>query len=264
MNKTYHFLAGLPRSGSTVLGAILNQNPSIYVTPTSPMLPVTVAMQEAWQTDPSVKANQIEQQIQNLTTALLDAFWMHRPESIIIDKNRGWAKNMLVATKLFGHSVKAICVERDLPSIMASWLTLLRKNPGNSAEQNVKLRGLDPTDNNLMAEMWFNMVKDCMDCVQQLKRLAPNQFIIVKYDDLITNPNNELNKIEEFLNLPKYTYQFSNIVNDTVDDDLLAWGLDGLHTIRSTLKKTSADSFKILGAELYHRFLMIDQAYQIN
>lgn len=264
MNKTYYFLTGLPRSGSTVLGAILNQNPNVYVTPTSPMLPVAVAMQEAWQNEPAVKANQVDQQIQNLTTALLDAFWMHRPENIIIDKNRGWAKNMPVATKLFGYNVKAICVERDLPSIMASWLTLLRKNPGNSAEQNVALNGLESSDNNLMAEMWFNMVKECMDCVQQLKRSAPNQFITIHYDNLITDPNNELARIEEFLNLPKYTYQFNNITNDTVDDDLLAWGLNGLHTIRSVLKKTSADPFKILGPELYHRFSMIDQTYRVN
>ena len=37
MNKTYHFLAGLPRSGNTLLSAILNQNPDIYSTPLSPL-----------------------------------------------------------------------------------------------------------------------------------------------------------------------------------------------------------------------------------
>ena len=36
--KTYFFLAGLPRAGGTLLGAILNQNPDIYVGPTSPIL----------------------------------------------------------------------------------------------------------------------------------------------------------------------------------------------------------------------------------
>ena len=46
--KTYYFMSGLPRSGSTVLASILNQNPAVYVTPTSPMLNVAVKMQEAW------------------------------------------------------------------------------------------------------------------------------------------------------------------------------------------------------------------------
>ena len=36
--KTYFFLSGLPRSGISLLGAILNQNPDIYVGATSPVL----------------------------------------------------------------------------------------------------------------------------------------------------------------------------------------------------------------------------------
>ena len=36
--KTYFFLSGLPRSGTTLLGAILEQNPNIYVGATSPVL----------------------------------------------------------------------------------------------------------------------------------------------------------------------------------------------------------------------------------
>ena len=38
MTKKIFFLAGLPRSGSTVLGSILSQHPEIAVTPTSPLL----------------------------------------------------------------------------------------------------------------------------------------------------------------------------------------------------------------------------------
>lgn len=30
MKKTLHFLSGIPRSGSTVLAAILNQNPATF------------------------------------------------------------------------------------------------------------------------------------------------------------------------------------------------------------------------------------------
>ena len=52
--KTYHFLAGLPRSGSTVLASILNQNPEVYVTPTSPMLDLLVKNQDNFWELPSV------------------------------------------------------------------------------------------------------------------------------------------------------------------------------------------------------------------
>lgn len=259
--KIHHFLTGLPRSGSTVLASIINQNPEVYVTPTSPMLNVSVAMQTAWRNDPTVKANYYEEQARNLTKAILPAYWQHRPESTIIDKGRGWAKNVPTASALFGYPIKLISVERDLPSIMASWLTLLHNNPNNFAERNVRMKGFIANDENLMAEMWFNMVKDCMEGKMQLRTEAKDQFIVVNYDDLIANPNRELLKITEFLNLPKWEYQFDNIINDTNDDDLVAWGLNGLHTIRPKLEKISKTPKEILGDNLYQRFIQLDKEY---
>ena len=38
MNKKYYFMGGLPRSGSTLLSTILNQNPRFYSGPSSPVL----------------------------------------------------------------------------------------------------------------------------------------------------------------------------------------------------------------------------------
>ena len=259
--KTHHFLTGLPRSGSTVLAAILNQNPGVYVTPTSPMLNVSVAMQKAWRDDPTVKANYCEDQARNLTKAILPAYWQHRSEPIIIDKGRGWAKNMPTASALFGYPMKAISVERDLPSIMASWLTLLHKNPHNFAERNVVQKGFQPTDENLMAEMWFHMVQDCMEGKAQIRQDAPGQFIVINYDDLITDPEKEISRIEGFLGLPGWHYQFDNIVNATCDDDLIAWGLNGLHTIRPRLEKTARDPREILGDSLFERFIQLEKAY---
>lgn len=260
-NKVYHFLSGLPRSGSTVLSSILNQNPEVYVTPTSPMLNVAVKMQEAWREDPTVKANYFEQQINDLTRAILPAFWQHRPEPIIIDKGRGWSKNVPNASALFDKKIKLVSVERDLPSIMASWLSLIHKQPGCYVDQVLQRRGFPVNDENRMGEMWFNMVKDCMEGIQQMRKEATGQFIVIKYDELINDPKNSLKKIESFLELPEFEYDFENIKNDTMDDDLIAWGFEGLHTIRPKLEKASKDPREILGDELYRRFAEIEKHY---
>ena len=260
--KTYHFLSGLPRSGSTVLASILNQNPSVYVTPTSPMLNITVKMQEAWREDPTVKANYFETQIRNLTEAILPAFWAHRPEPIIIDKGRGWAKNMPTASALFGHPIKAIVTTRDLPSVMASWLTIIKAQPGCALDQTIIKRGYAPTDDNRMAEMWFNMVRDCMEGLAQIRREAPSQILEVTYDGLVTHPRETLTQIQNFLGLPSHEYDFNNIVNDTQDDDLVAWGFEGLHTIRKSLGKVERGTpQEILGSELFERFVELEKQY---
>lgn len=262
MKQTIHFMSGLPRSGSTVLASILNQNPEVYVTPTSPMLNVAVKMQEAWREDPTVKANYFEEQARNLTKAILPAFWQHRSESIIIDKGRGWAKNMPTVNALFGKKIKVVVVERDLPSIMASWLTIIKNQTSSNFDNALLMKGFPPTDENRMAEMWFNMVKDCMEGTQQIKKDVPDQIVIINYDDLVKSPSTEISRIQQFLDLPDYEYNFNNIQNDTVDDDLVAWGFEGLHSIRPKLEKTSKDPREILGDVLYNRFVDLEKQYK--
>lgn len=262
MKQTLHFMSGLPRSGSTVLASILNQNPSVYVTPTSPMLNVAVKMQESWREDPTVKANYFEEQARNLTKAILPAFWQHRSEPIIIDKGRGWAKNMPTVNALFGRKIKVVVVERDLPSIMASWLTIISNQNNSKFDDSLRQKGMIVTDENRMGEMWFNMVKDCMEGTQQIKKDVPDQILVVNYDDIVNNPQHEIERIEQFLDLPKHQYDFNNIKSDTTDDDMVAWGFEGLHTIRTKLEKISKDPREILGDELFNRFVEIEKQYK--
>lgn len=260
MKKTYHFLSGLPRSGSTILSAIINQNPDVYVTPTSPLLDLLIENQNAWHNLPAVKAKPFPEQLTNITRSIINAAWEHRPEPIIIDKNRGWGKNMPASTILFEKEIKVIVTVRDLPSIMASWLTVIRNNPNNHIDQKIRQLGFQVTDDNRMAEMWFNMVKDCMESVVQLKKDAANRLLFVDYDDLVVDPDSEMMKIQKFLELPNWTYDYDNI-KEQESDDFKAWGFSNLHKIRSQLKKTSLPAKQILGDELYFSFVDMEKQY---
>ena len=112
-----------------------------------------------------------------------------------------------------------------------------------------------------MGEMWFNMVKDCMESVVQLKKDASDRLLLIDYDDLMKNPKIILEQIEQFLLLPKYEYDFDNIESDTEDDDMAAWGLHGMHKIRPKLQKISKHPRDILGRMLYERFVQIEKEY---
>ena len=52
MTKKFYFMAGLPRSGSTLLSAILNQNPVFYSGPASPVLATMNAIESVFRIDP--------------------------------------------------------------------------------------------------------------------------------------------------------------------------------------------------------------------
>ncbi len=54
--KTIHFVAGLPRSGSTLLCNILNQNPKFHATATSGILDIVLAIRNQWENVDTLKA----------------------------------------------------------------------------------------------------------------------------------------------------------------------------------------------------------------
>jgi hypothetical protein len=227
------------------------------------MLDILIENQNAWRRLPSFIANPNEQQLTNITRAMIHATWEHRPEPIIIDKNRGWGKNMPAATILFEKEINMIATVRDLPSIMASWLTLLHNNPNNYMTDMLRRRHLSVTDENMMHEMWNNMVKDCMESLVCAKKDAGNRLLLIDYDDLMLDSINQLRNIEVFLDLPHHTYDFNNIISSTNDDDLSAWGLEGMHTIRSQLKKTAKNPKEILGDQLFDKFVQLEKQYSI-
>lgn len=264
IDKKFHFLSGLPRSGSTVLASILNQNPSVFVTPTSPMLDQLIENQNIWHNLQTVKANPIPVQLDNITRRMINGMWSFAPEEIIIDKNRGWGKNMPAAEILFGKKVKMVATKRDLPSIMASWLTLLRNNPNSYLDQKLIQENKQVNDSNRMQEMWDNMVKDCFEALECALKDAKDQILLVDYSEIVDKPEETLSKIETFLELPHHTYDLSNIENKYTDDDLSAWGLNGMHKIRSELKKTSKDAREVLGDELFNKYAVIEQSYALT
>jgi hypothetical protein len=50
MQNAFHFISGLPRSGSTLLAAILRQNPAFHAAMTSPVGALYMALETAMPT----------------------------------------------------------------------------------------------------------------------------------------------------------------------------------------------------------------------
>ena len=260
--KTYHFIGGLPRSGSSLLCAILSQRTDTYVTPTSPLLDQIVANQDIWHGLQTVRANPVPEQLTNITRRMIESMWQHIHEPIIIDKNRGWAKNMITAEILWQHPVKMVALVRDLPAIMASWLVLIRNNEKNSVDVELRSKGMQLTDENRMDIMWNDMVKDCVEGMEVALQQRPEQVMMVNYKKLVSAPETVLSQIETFLDLEPYRYQLDNIQSRHKDDDLTAWGMSGMHTVRSTLQSTEKDPRDILGEELFCKYYDIMQTFR--
>jgi sulfotransferase len=256
IEKQFYFLAGLPRSGSTVLASILNQNDSLYTTNTSPLLDLLYLNEQAWRKCPSVIANPYPIQLENISESIINSCWQHIDQDTIIDKHRAWGRNLPTIKTIFKKEPKLIITARDIPSIIASFITLLRASSQKPTYIDSMLAqdGRFINDFNRCDLLWNEFIKDTWDSFRTAWNYDKTKLLIIEYDDLVTNPKETITKVYDFLELPKFNHDFNNIHNKTVDDDLIAWGLEGLHTIRPQLKKTSSDCNDIIGEELANQY----------
>jgi hypothetical protein len=84
--------------------------------------------------------------------------------------------------------------------------------------------------------------------LQEGYQFAPECFLIVEYDDLLSDPQTQLDRIHEFLELPNFQYDLSNIDGTSVkEDDENLHGYAGMHDIKPKLERQhSSDPKDIL------------------
>lgn len=225
MNKTLHFLSGLPRSGSTVLAAILNQNPKTRVSTTSGLVHALTGLAETWHKEPMLKDN--DPQMKKLAKTMagtIDAFYSDFSQPIVIDKNRAWPTPMIMSAmeQVLGRPMKIIATVRSVPDCMASFVRI------------AKPKDLD--------DFIYNdfLVKHLQGSYMNLAEgyaYRPDWFLFVEYNDLLTNPKRELDRIHKFLGLEPFEYNFNKIDGSTVkENDELIHNVPGLHDIKPKLK----------------------------
>lgn len=256
IEKQFYFMAGMPRSGSTLLISILNQNPKLYGTPTSPLLDLLFLNEQSWRNCESVIANPIPVQLENLSESIINGCWQHIPQNIIIDKHRAWGRNLGAIHNIFKQKPKVIITVRDVPSILASFMRLLRnsKRSPNYIDQILIDRQLPLTDENRVDVLWRDFICDPWDSFKTAYNTDKSSLLLVDYDRLVTEKENVIREVYNFLELPFFHHDFENIENQTKDDDLVAWGLEDLHTIRPKLEKTCKAPQEVLGEKMYNMY----------
>jgi sulfotransferase len=78
-------------------------------------------------------------------------------------------------------------------------------------------------------------------------------FHIVEYNDLVLNPEETMNKIYDFLELPHYEHNFSKIEKVETDNDEAIGLPKDLHDIRKSLSQSST-SLDVLSDYIKHKY----------
>lgn len=260
MDKTYHFLAGLPRSGNTLLSALLNQNPNIYSTPISPlaenMWEFYAALGSKEQTNRNIE-NKIKSEI--FLSSFLDNFYKEIKKPVVIDREKMWGTpyNLNIIKKYITPTPKIIFTVRDILEIIASFVKMdaqyLNDECYNAGYYITNYRSpKDLVCEHLMA-LNGDIDKSLLSLASAFYPENKGMFHIVEYNDLVFNPDKTMAKIYDFLKMPHYEHNFNKIEKIEIDDDEAARLPKDLHKIRKSLSQSSTD-INILSDYIKHKY----------
>lgn len=257
--KKIYFLGGLPRSGSTLLGSLLNQHPEIYTTPTSPLTDFLFLINQNFNYLDLQYTYEKEKIEYNIYTSVINNFYNHISKKYIIDKHRAWTKNLSSIKKFYTDEPKVIATYRTIPEIISSYISLIEKENQyhNFIDEKLREDDLKITNTNRAEYIWRFFLSDPYESLVYGITNFKKNIHLINYDDLMLNPQTELNKIYEFLEIEYYTNDFNNIQNTCKEKKDKMWGLNGLHDIRSSISKISKNPIDVIGeknVKLYSKF----------
>ena len=94
-----YFLSSIPRSGSTLLSALLNQRSDTYVSTTSSLCDTMGSAITTWDQNPATHAaGRVEEDGIRMLRSIADAHYAEHSDPIIIDKSRGWPMPAIMST----------------------------------------------------------------------------------------------------------------------------------------------------------------------
>jgi sulfotransferase len=253
MLSKIHFISGLPRSGSTLLCAILKQNPRFHAGVTSPVVSLVKEVLQKMSNASEFGVFFNDERRAAIVRGLFESYYLHvQPNQVVFDTNRTWTGKLAMIASLFPAS-RVICCVRDVGWIVDSIEKLLRQNPLQlskvfkfQAGSSVYARAehLMNPENGLIGQSWSAFREGWYS--EQAGRL-----IVIVYDKFVRNPKETMAKLYEELKEPFFQHDFDNVTHDEPDYDL-SLGMPGLHKVRQKVEYVKRDP--CIPPELFARY----------
>ena len=206
-SKQLLFLVAQPRSGNTLFASIMNQNPDIAATPNSITLEIMKDLHLLKQTDVFLNY-QDHKSLDNVSDVVFDVYYKDWPQRIIIDRGPVMTEgNFSLVQKHFKHSFKCIVLLRNVMDVLASYMQWYTENPDAFPNRH----NLNTDEEKLM--MLMNNEGAVAKALEAIKNSYNYKDIChyVKYDDMVTNPEQEFKKIYQFIGEPYFNHRFNNL-----------------------------------------------------
>lgn len=242
------FMAGLPRSGTTLLASILSQNGAVYLSPQSDLSEHLRVIHQYRGED--VQLGVLTAQHDALLRGAPAAFYADLGDRTVIDKSRRWGAPyyLRLLEHVLGEPPRILSPVRPLTEVVASFVRKAQENP----ETNYIDRQMVAED---FLPYWRKPIDDArVDWLLQpggmldaailsvssaFKPETAHLFHVFTYSDLVTEPGKTLDGIYDFLGVDRFTHDFTTIPAAEPHADSEVLGVPDLHTVRPTLAATA-------------------------
>ena len=253
MEKIF-YQSSLPRAGSTLLQNILGQNPDFYVTPTSGVLELLYSARQNYTNDTAFKAQDpqlMKKGWLNFCRSGIEGFFNGiTDKKYVVDKSRGWGIHYGFLNSFYPNP-KIVCMVRDPRSIYASMEKNFRKNQDKDSGI-VNWAEMKGTTTTKRVDIWAQSppIGLAMERLQQMMTEGVDKNILfIRFEDLTSNPQIELNRVYDFFGVERYYHDFKNVEQLTQEDDAVH-GIYGDHKIRKEVKPVPETYNELLGPQL--------------
>lgn len=253
MTGNIHFISGLPRSGSTLLSALLRQNPALHAAMSSPVSSLFDAAMGTMSSSSEFSVFFTEEKRQAILKNLFDTYYSAQGgKKVIFDTSRGWCTKVAALKQLFPDS-KFICCVRSLAWIMDSFERLIRRNAfnnsrlfnGPSESGTVYSRCETLAKGDRIVGYAYNALKEAFYGEHA------SSLLLVDYEILAAMPEKTLELIYTFIGETPYPHDFSSV--DYAEPEFDAWiGLKGLHRVQGRVEFRKRNT--ILPPDLFENF----------
>jgi len=241
--RQLYFLAGFPRSGSTVLSALLNQHPDMHVSPTSGLSEVMFKTFQAWKGSLAEQAAPDINQARRMMRSLMEAKYEDIEKPFVMDKSRSWAQDTTLGMlkDVLPYKPKIVATVRNVEDCAASLVRVAK-----------------PTDLTafLRDDYLLTHLKEAYQALMTGYTMDPSCFLLVEYDDLLNDPMAQLRRVEEFLELSPATYDLEHLDKFAPKErDSEVWQVNGLHDIKPKLERQHNQSSEDVLQHMYRNFV---------
>jgi sulfotransferase len=247
-----HFLSGLPRSGSTLLAALLRQNPRFHANMSGPVAGMVLALLGEMSNRNEFSLFISDNQRRRLLRGVFENYYSDDLQAgVVFDNSRVWCSKLPLVQQLFPGAKVIACVRH------VSWII-------DSIERVVRDNALQPSSifNYQTAGTVYSRTEGVGNAegmvgyaYNSLKEAFfgehAQQLMLLQYETLVRDPATAMAAVYAFIGEPLFQHDFDNVIFDAGEFDVRA-GTPGLHKVHR--KVASSERATILPPDVFRRF----------